>query len=198
MARRKSTVNFVAVSDTQQPADQQEGILVTVEGRGGDTPQNRAKALELINQMWEEGEIADDQFPDGVALDNLVYVPETEGEVEPEPETLAPIVQGAQEIIQLTRLQIEAQEAAEEATPYIPIIEAVLDRSRPLSAEEKELAKERKYGKVIERMGLAIATQEDYQAQCSGHGRLILNAIAWQQQQAPIVPDSSKEHKLLQ
>jgi len=183
MARRKSTVNFVAVSDSQQPADQQEGILVTVEGRGGDTPHNRAKALELINQMWEEGEIADDQFPDGVALDNLVYVPETEGEGEPEPETLAPIVQGAQEIIQLTRLQIEAQEAAEEAAPYIPIIEVVLDRSRPLSAEEKELAKERKYGKVIERMGMAIATQEDYQAQCSGHGRLILNAIAWQQQQ---------------
>ena len=93
---------------------------------------------------------------------------------------LLPVVQGAQEIIELTKLQVEVQEAAEETAPYAPIIEAILDRSRPLSPEEKDLAKEKKYGKVINRMGFAIASQEEYQANCTGNGRLILNAIAWQ------------------
>jgi hypothetical protein len=182
MGRRKSTVNFVAVSDITKPATDQEGILVTVEGRGGDTATNREKALELVNRMWEDGEIAAEHFPDGVTQDNLFYVPDDNPEPL-NPAALSPIVQGAQEIIQLTKLQLEAQDAADEAAPYIPIIEAVLARTRPLTPEERELAKERKYGKVIERMGAVIASQEDYQAQCTGHGQLILNAIAWQHQQ---------------
>ena len=81
--------------------------------------------------------------------------------------------------MQLTKLQIEVQEAAEEAAPYTPIIETILDRSRPLSSEEKELAKEKKYGKIIERVGTAVANQEDFQENCTGNGKLILNAIAW-------------------
>ena len=47
------------------------------------------------------------------------------------------MVQGAQEIIKLTKLQIEVQDAASEAAPYIPIVEAVLDRTRPLTPEER-------------------------------------------------------------
>lgn len=186
MARTKSVEHFVAVSDTAKPPTEQEGILVTVEGRGGDTPKNRAQALEQVNQMWENGEIAEDKFPDGISQDNIFYVPTPDGASPTEPaETIAPVVQGAQEIVQLTRLQIEVQEAAEEAALYTPIVEAVLERTRPLTAEEKNLAKEKKYGKTIERLGVAIASQEDFQAQCTGNGKLILNAIAWQLSQQP-------------
>jgi len=186
MARTKSVEHFVAVSDTTKPPTEQEGILVAVEGRGGDTPKNRAQALERVNQMWENGEIAEDKFPDGISQDNIFYVPTLDGASLTELDnTLAPVVQGAQEIVQLTRLQIEVQEAAEEAAPYTPIIEAVLERTRPLTPEEKNLAKEKKYGKTIERLGVAIASQEDFQAQCTGNGKLILNAIAWQLSQQP-------------
>ncbi|AFY76296.1 hypothetical protein Ple7327_0868 [Pleurocapsa sp. PCC 7327] len=51
MARRKTVTHFVAVSDINQPADEQEGILIEVEGKEGDTPQNRTKALEILQQM---------------------------------------------------------------------------------------------------------------------------------------------------
>lgn len=191
MVKTKSVEHFVAVSDTAKPPLEQEGILVTVEGRGGDTPKNRAQALEQVNQMWENGDISEDKFPDGISQENIFYVPEQNGKGDRETtEEIAPIVQGAQEIVQLTKLQIEVQDAAEDAAPYTPIIEAVIERTRPLTAEEKDLAKEKKYGKTIERLGAAIAHQEDFQAHCTGHGKLILNAIAWQlsQQSAPAAP----------
>ncbi|MDJ0716817.1 MAG: tyrosine-type recombinase/integrase [Prochloraceae cyanobacterium] len=60
------------------------------------------------------------------------------------------------------------------------IIKTVLERNRPLTPEEKDLAKDKKYGKTIEKLGLAIANQEEYQEQCTGNGHLILNAIDWQ------------------
>ncbi|NEO25843.1 MAG: hypothetical protein F6K03_02820 [Kamptonema sp. SIO4C4] len=184
MVRKKSVAHFVAVSDLSKSPNEQQGILLTVEGRGGDTAKNRDRALELVNQMWEEGEIAAEQFPDGITHDNIFFVPppEEQGKNQDD-EDLPPIVQGAREIIQLTKLQVEVQDAAEEVAPYAPIIEAVLERTRPLTPDEKELAKDKKYGKTIERMGVAVATQEDYINQCSGHGQLILNAIAWQLQE---------------
>ncbi|MDB9311574.1 hypothetical protein PN462_00570 [Spirulina sp. CS-785/01] len=195
MARKKSVAHFVAVSDLSKSPNEQQGILLTVEGRGGDTEKNRDRALELINQKWENGEIEAEQFPDGITQDNIFFVPppEEQGKNQDE-EDLPPIVQGAREIIQLTKLQVEVQDAAEEVSPYTSIIEAVLERNRPLTAEEKEMAKDKKYGKTIERMGMAVATQEDYLNQSSGHGQLILNAIAWQlQEKDSASPDRDTE-----
>lgn len=185
MARPKVT-HFVAVSDLSQAPDAQEGILLTVEGRSGNTARNRTQALEMLTQLWEDSEIPDHLFLDGISQDNLFFVPPVEDSnamsdnATPE---LPPIVQGAQEIVQLTKLQIEAQDAARDAEPYLPIIQAVIDRARPLTNEEKALAKEKKYGKIIERFGAAIANQEEFQAQCSGNGKLVLNAIEWQLEQ---------------
>ncbi len=192
MARTKAVTYYVAVSDLSKPPEEQEGILLEVEGRGGDTEKNRAKALSIVNQMWANGEIADNKFPDGITKDNIFYVRPDNDTIHRKnndiPQNLPPVLQGAQEIIQLTKLQIEIQEATEEGVPYIPIIEAVLDRSRPLTPEEKDLAKDKKYGKIIERIGKAVpkgsaqrcAEQEEYQQDCTGNGKLIINAIAWQ------------------
>jgi hypothetical protein len=198
MARRKTVTHFVAVSDLSQPATEQEGVLIEVEGKEGDTPQNRTKALEVLQQMWEKGEIAADKFPDGMTQEHLFYVPpESSRPQESQTSTnevpLAPIVQGAQEIVQLTKLQIDVQEAAEEASPYVPIIKSVLEKTRPLTSEEKELVKDKKYGKTIERFGVAVAEQEDYQQHCTGNGNLILNAIAWQLDRANNSSDEKED-----
>lgn len=184
MGRRKSVSHFVAVSDLSRPPEKQEGILVEVEGRGGDTPENRKKALEILGRMWEQGEIEPDKFPDGLADENILYVPPEEAKVETVEEideaNLPPIVRGAREIVQLTRLQLEVQEVAEEAAPYVPIIQVILDRSRPLTTEEKEIVKDKKYGRTLERLGLSIAEQDEYRERVTGQANLILNAIAWQ------------------
>ena len=185
MVKNSNLAQFVAVSDLSKPANEQEGILVEVKGTGGDTEKNRAKALEIVRQMWEKEEIEADLFPDGITSEHIFYVPaisssDRSSNGKKNNQGLSPIVEGAQEIIQLTKLQIEAQEASEQAQPYVPIIQAILDRTRPLTAEEKELAKDKKYGKTIEKLGSVIASQEEFQANCSGNGVLILNAIAWQ------------------
>lgn len=179
MVKTSNVSQFVAVSDLSKPANEQEGILVEVKGAGGDTDKNRAKALEIVQQMWEQEEIEANLFPDGIALENIFYVPDI-STANNNNQSISPIVEGAQEIIQLTKLQVEAQEASEQAQPYVPIIQVILDRTRPLTAEEKELAKDKKYGKTIEKLGGVIAAQEEFQANCSGNGVLILNAIAWQ------------------
>lgn len=186
MAKTSAISHFVAVSDLSKPATEQEGILVEVPATGGDTKKNRAKALDIVQEMWEKEEIDVDRFPDGLTQEHIFYVPSDSlkevksNEAVSDNQELLPIVQGAKEIIQLTKLQLEVQEASEQAEQYIPIIKVVLERSRPLTAEEKELAKDKKYGKTIERLGSIVAEQEEFQESCSGNGSLILNAIAWQ------------------
>ena len=83
----------------------------------------------------------------------------------------------------LTKLQLEVQEVAEEAAPYVPIIKAVLSGNRPLNNSEREIARDKKYAKVITKLGEIVATQSDYRENCTGNAKLILNAIAWQSQQ---------------
>ena len=184
MAKTPAVSHFVAVSDLSKPAAQQEGILIEVSGTG-DTKKNRAKALDLVQEMWEKEEIDVDRFPDGLTLEHIFYVPSDSPQVKSnnkvsDSQELLPIVQGAKEIIQLTKLQLEVQEASEQAEQYVPIIKVVLERSRPLTAEEKELAKDKKYGKTIEKLGSVVAQQEEFQSACTGNGNLVLNAIAWQ------------------
>ncbi|MEL6502139.1 MAG: hypothetical protein AAFQ23_12185 [Cyanobacteria bacterium J06623_1] len=184
MAKSPAVAHFVAVSDLSKPADQQEGILIEVAGTG-DTKKNRAKALDLVQEMWEKEEIDVDRFPDGLTPDHIFHVPSNSPQVKStkkvsDSQELLPIVQGAQEIIRLTKLQLDVQEASEQAEQYVPIIKVVLERSRPLTAEEKELAKDKKYGKTIEKLGSIVAEQEDFQESCTGNGNLVLNAIAWQ------------------
>ena len=184
MAKTPAVSHFVAVSDLSKPAAEQEGILIEVPG-SGDTKKNRAKALDLVQEMWEKEEIDVDRFPDGLTPDHIFHVPSDSPQVKSknnvsDSQDLLPIVQGAKEIIQLTKLQLDVQEASEQAEQYIPIIKVVLERSRPLTSEEKELAKDKKYGKTIEKLGSIVAQQEEFQETCTGNGSLVLNAIAWQ------------------
>ena len=184
MAKTPAVSHFVAVSDLSKPAAEQEGILVEVAG-AGDTKKNRARALEIVQEMWEKEEIDVDRFPDGLTPDHIFFVPNDSPQVKSnsavsDSQELLPIIRGAQEIIQLTKLQLEVQEASEQAQQYVPIIKVVLERSRPLTTEEKELAKDKKYGKTIEKLGSVVAAQEEYQENCTGNGNLVLNAIAWQ------------------
>ena len=198
MAKTSAVSHFVAVSDLSKPAEEQEGILIEVKAAGGDTSKNREKALDIAREMWEQEEIEVDLFPDGITQENIFYVPQVNSAnksssaakknsavKDDKEQKIIPIVQGAQEIIHLTKLQIEAQEASEQAAQYVPIIKAILDRTRPLTPEEKELAKDKKYGKTLEKLGSTIASQEEYQESCSGNASLILNAIAWQLNQNP-------------
>lgn len=187
MAKSPAVSHFVAVSDLSKPVAEQEGILIEVPGVG-DTKKNRAKALNMVQEMWEKEEIDVDRFPDGLTPEHIFYVPSDSPQVKvnksnnkvSDSQELLPIVQGAQEIIQLTKLQLDVQEASEQAEQYVPIIKVVLERSRPLTPEEKELAKDKKYGKTIEKLGSVVAQQEEFQESCTGNGSLVLNAIAWQ------------------
>lgn len=185
MAKTPAVSHFVAVSDLDKSPAEQEGILVELPGSSGDTKKNRDKALDIVQSMWEKEEIDVNRFPDGLTPDHIFYVPSDSHQVKSnkavsDSQELLPIIQGAKEIIQLTKLQLEVQEASEQAEQYVPIIKVVLERSRPLTSEEKELAKDKKYGKTIEKLGSVVASQEDFQENCTGNGSLILNAIAWQ------------------
>ena len=73
MAKTPAVSHFVAVSDLNKPAAEQEGILVEVVGTG-DTKKNRAKALEIVQEMWEKEEIDVNRFPDGLTPDRKSVV----------------------------------------------------------------------------------------------------------------------------
>jgi hypothetical protein len=198
MTRTSSVTHFVAISDRSQPLKAQEGILIEVPGKRGDTPQNRAKALEIAHQMWQRGEIEADKFPDGLGAENLVYVPpdslpEQLPQASPKLEQMPPIVQGAQEIVELTKLQLEVQQLAQEAEVYLPIIQAVLERTRPLTIKEKELVQDKRFAKTLERLAATIAKQEQYREKGVKYGQLILNAITWQLNKGIKAPTQAKK-----
>ena len=111
--------------------------------------------------MWEKEEIDVNRFPDGLTQEHIFYVPSD-----------SPKVKSNQAVSEDPELL--------QASQYVPIIKVVLERSRPLTAEEKELAKDKKYGKTLEKLGSVVAAQEEFQESCSGNGNLVLNAIAWQ------------------
>ena len=185
MSRRKSVTHFVAVSDLDQPPLEQKGLLIEVPEKGGDIPSNREQALQILLKKWEKGEIEADLFPNGLKEENIFYVPPDsprlqKSDAQKKSHPIAPIVEGAQEIIHLTKLQLEVQQAAEEAAPYVPIIEAVLSGTRPLNSSEREIARDKKYAKVISKLGEMVASQSDYRESCTGNAKLILNAIRWQ------------------
>jgi hypothetical protein len=199
MARMTSVAHFVAISDLSKPLTSQEGILIEVAAKGGDSPKNRAKALEIAQQMWERGEIAADEFPDGLTQDNIVYVPPDsphlrEPQALPSSRKLPPIVRGAQEIIELVKLQLAVQQIAQEAEPYFPIILSVLERTRSLTAEEQELVQDKRFAKTLEKLATTIADQENYRENCAGYGKLILNALAWQLNKGVKEPTQTKKN----
>lgn len=180
MTRQATVTHFVAVSDLSQPATSQEGILIEVTGRGGDTPGNRAKALAIAQKKWETGEIAAEKFPEGLTLENIAYVPPESAASVQKPPKLPPLIQGAQEILELTKLQLEVQQIAVEAEPYLPIIQAVLQGTRPFTAKEKELVQDKHFSKTLERFAATLTKQEQYRDNSPGYGKLVLNALAWQ------------------
>lgn len=185
MPRTASVTHFVAISDLSQPPNTQSGILIEVAGKGGNSRQNRAKALEIALKMWQNGEIEEDQFPDGLTEENIVYVPSDNDPVESPQNSqkttkIPPIVRGAQEIVELTKLQLDVQDLAQEAEIYLPIIQAVLGRTRPLTTKEKELVQDKQFAKTLEKLALTIAKQEQYREEGFKYAQLILNAIAWQ------------------
>lgn len=196
MTRTSSITHFVAISDRSQPLKLQEGILIEVPGKRGDTPQNRAKALEIAHQMWQRGEIEADKFPDGLGEENLVYVPpdrSPEQLSQASPEQIPPIIRGAQEIVELTKLQLEVQQLAREAEVYLPIIQAVLERTRPLTIKEKDLVQDKRFAKTLEKLAVTIAKQEQYREKDVKYGQLILNAIAWQLNKGIKAPTQAKK-----
>ena len=115
MSRRKSVTHFVAVNDLEQPPSEQEGLLIEVPKKGGDIPSNREQALQIVLKKWEKGEIEADLFPNGLSESNIFYVPPDsprlqKSEAQKESHPIAPIVERAQEIIHLTKLQLEVQQ----------------------------------------------------------------------------------------
>jgi hypothetical protein len=198
MARKASVTHFVAVSDLSRSLKSQEGILIEVAGKGGDSPENRAKALEIAAQMWENGAIEAGQFPDGLTAENIVYVPPDSSpelllKKEPQNEPIPPIVKGAQEIIELTKLQLEVQQMVEDAKVYLPIIQTLLDGKRPLTVKEKDLVQDKQFSKTLEKLALTIAKQDKYRSEGVKYAKLILNAITWQLGQGVKTPTQTQK-----
>lgn len=189
MSRTKSQVHFVAIDDVTKAQDSLEGFLISFSGHGGDSMTNRKKALEIAQQQWSEGKIEESMFSQGLSEENIVFIPAdsprlTQSEEESkETEELPPIVQGAQEIIELTRLQLQVEELGDEVKPYKPIIEAILSGERSLTSSEREIVKDKKYSKGLIKFAETIAEQEDYRERVSENVHLILNRLDWEAEQ---------------
>ena len=180
MPRGKSTVEYVAINDLTKPINEQSGYVLVVEGRGGYTDKNRQKALELALHKYSSGELPIDKFPDGLTLEHIL--PDADsgsdvGEIE-----LLPIQVGAREAADLARLQADVQDAIEEVMPYQGVLEKLKDlqsSSLPmLTNEEKEQVLDKNFSKALHQMASAIANQSDYQQQCSGSYKLIIDIIS--------------------
>ncbi len=175
MTRQKSTVNYTVIDDLSLPPEAQKATVIQVEGRGGDTQKNRERALEMALKMFENGEITG--FPDGLNLENIVYTPPIEESATPE-EDLRPIQRAAREALKTVELFIQKQEAIEAATPCLEILEiAAANNGKRLTSEQITQAKDRSFGKTINNLADAIATQEIFLESSEGLTEMITAII---------------------
>lgn len=175
MTRQKSTVSYTVIDDLSLPPETQKGTVIQVEGRGGDTPKNRERALEIALKMFEDGEITG--FPDGLNLENIVYTPPVDEPATPE-ETLRPIQRAAREALKTVELFIQKQEAIDAATLCLEILEiAVANNGKRLTYEQVAQAKDRSFGKTINNLADAIATQEIFLESAEGLTEMITSII---------------------
>lgn len=179
MSRRKSVVEYTVVEDPSKSPSEQQGYALVIEGRGGDTEKNRARALEVALTKYENGEIPADRFKNGLGAENILYVPPPKGkdEEEEEEETLLPIQLGAREAIEKTKLALATHQAVQEVLPYLPLLKLVSDydnRPRKLTSEEMNTASDKGYGKAIEKFGAAVAEEQQFHANSTGNDKLII------------------------
>ncbi len=179
MPRRKSTVEYVAISDLSIPSKEQEGYLLIVEGRGGYTEKNQEKALELALTKFQSGEIPSDSFPDGITLEHIKpAAPLPSNEVDSE---LLPIQIGAREVAELARLYVEVQDTIKSALPYRETLKKLTDCGNDpqswLTDEEKEQIRNNKFSKALTQAANAIAAQDNYRQTCSDNYKLILGVL---------------------
>lgn len=171
MTRQKSTVSYTVIEDLSVPPEQQKGTVIQIEGRGGDTPQNRKRALEVALSMFENGELTG--FPDGLSLENIVYAPPSNESATTE-ENLRPIQRAAREALKTVELFIAKQEAIDAATPCLEIIEiAAANNGKRLSSEQIAIAKDKAFGKTINNLADAIAAQESFLESAEGLTEMI-------------------------
>ncbi len=179
MARRKSTVEYVAISDLSIPPTEQEGYLLVVEGRGGYTEKNQSKALELALTKFQSGDIPSDSFPDGITLEHIKpAAPLTLNLVESE---LLPIQIGAREVAELARLHVEVQDTIKLALPYRETLKKLTDcvseSQSWLTDEEKEQIRNKNFANALTQAANAIAAQDNYRQTCSDNYKLILGVL---------------------
>jgi hypothetical protein len=159
MTRQKSTVSYTVIEDLSVPPEQQKGTVIQIEGRGGDTVQNR------------NGELTG--FPDGLSLENIVYAPPSNESATTE-ENLRPIQRAAREALKTVELFIAKQEAIDAATPCLEIIEiAAANNGKRLSSEQIAIAKDKAFGKTINNLADAIAAQESFLESAEGLTEMI-------------------------
>lgn len=171
MTRQKSTVSYTVIDDLSLPPEQQKGTVIQIEGRGGDTTQNRKRAFEVALDMFEKGELIG--FPDGLSLDNIIYAPPS-NESPTKEENLRPIQKAAREALKTVELFIAKQEAIDAATPCLEIIEiAASNNGKRLTSEQIAIAKDKAFVKTINGLADAIAAQEIFLESAEGLTEMI-------------------------
>lgn len=164
-------VSYLVIDDLEKPPNQRSGTIVRLSARR-DTPRTRQAAIELVRTLWEDDRLPVERFANGITEDSIMAVSEPTDTA-----NLLPVERGAQELCHLLNLQVSHQQACTDARPLVAVVQAVLEDERSLTAEELELAGDRKTAKTLQKVATTKAELSRFRESMSGDARLILEII---------------------
>ncbi|MBE9039979.1 hypothetical protein IQ235_04130 [Oscillatoriales cyanobacterium LEGE 11467] len=165
------TVHYLIIDNLEAPEIEREGVLVLL-GAKKDSSRARQQAIELVRTLWEEERLPEERFANGITEESIVSISQ-----KTENPKLTPVEQGAVELCELLALQVSYQQACVDAAPLVPVVRAVVEEERALSAEELEIAKDKKTAKILQKVAAASADLSRFREAMSGNAKLILEVI---------------------
>lgn len=183
MAPRKQSLTYAVVEDITVPPEQQQAHLIKVSPKGGDlsdSSSNRQRALKQALDDLVDNPDLKAKFPDGLSIDNLVFVTPTDS---PETDTSAtddieqpPLIRAAQEILRKVQLHVDYQNAVEASAPYSDILQAVHNGTW-LTKEQLELATDKSLPKILVAAAKATSDYQKFWEQCEDLSHMILSVV---------------------
>lgn len=189
MGRRKATVTYTVKAHP--------GVTITVPGKVDDE-KTRASALdEALRLMTEEtGPLDSDSFPDGLGVEDLIFVEAShllakEAEETGTERELEPMEKAAKTVAEFTLKRAALQQQQANAQKYLGLIEAVFSM-QPLTGEQIEMATDKAFPKTLENLASAKIEFDKLQPQAEDAWKLLKPAFSPAEEQKPTASNGNK------
>jgi hypothetical protein len=181
---------YLVIDDVGIPQSKWTGFLVEIEGSSKDTKNNREKAKNYIELLWEEGLLPPQYFANGFTEENVIMA-RTKKDTDRE---LLPIEEAGNNLIELIDLVAQKIQAQQDYLSIASMVEKVF-AGKEAELNETEIAQaldSKSVKNIISQLTKTIAEVELCRQKCQEHSDLILGVVQGDKDGSPMLKPTSE------